>query len=71
MDDIGADRIAQEIMPHEITLRMATLDDCEAMYKWRNAEETGDVRIFNPKQISFDEHCRWLIESLKNPNHKY
>lgn len=67
VDDKGVDRIAQEIMPHEITLRMATLDDCEAIYNWRNAEETR-MHIFNSKQISWDEHCRWLKESLENPN---
>jgi len=67
VDGSGADRIAQEIMPHEITLRMATMDDCEAIYKWRNAEETRR-HIFNPKQISLDEHCRWFIQSLENPN---
>ena len=67
VDGKGAKRVAQEIMPIEITLRMATMNDCEAIYKWRNAEETRR-HIFNSEQISLDEHRRWLIESLENPN---
>ena len=67
VDGKGAKRVAQEMMPLEITLRMATMDDCEAIYKWRNAEETRR-HIFNPEQISLDEHRRWFMESLENPN---
>ena len=67
VNDRGADRIAQEVMPLDITLRMATMDDCEAIYKWRNAEETRR-HIFNSGSISLDEHHSWLMESLKNPN---
>ncbi len=67
VDDRGADRIAQEVMPLDITLRMATMDDCEAIFRWRNAEETRR-HIFNSKPISLDEHRRWFMESLENPN---
>ena len=67
VDSRGADRIVREVMPHEITLRMAIIDDCEAIYKWRNAEETRR-HIFNPEQISLDKHRIWFMESLKNPN---
>jgi UDP-2,4-diacetamido-2,4,6-trideoxy-beta-L-altropyranose hydrolase len=67
VDGKGVKRIAQEMLPLEITLRMATMDDCEAIFMWRNAEETRR-HIFNSGLISLDEHCRWLMESLKNPN---
>jgi UDP-2,4-diacetamido-2,4,6-trideoxy-beta-L-altropyranose hydrolase len=67
VDCKGAKRIAQEVMPLDITLRIATMDDCEAIYKWRNADETRR-HIFNPEQISFDKHCIWFKESLKNTN---
>ena len=67
VDGKGVKRIAQEIMPLMITLRMATMDDCEAIYKWRNAEETRRYS-FNSKQISLAQHRRWFIESLENPN---
>ena len=67
VDDKGAKRVAQEIIPSDITLRMATMDDCEAIYKWRNAEETRKY-IFNSEPISLNEHRRWFMESLENPN---
>ena len=65
VDCKGAKRIAQELMPLDISLRKATMDDCEAIYKWRNAEETRR-HIFYPEQISLDKHCTWFMESLKN-----
>ena len=69
VDGRGAKRVAQEMMPLEITLRMATMDDCEAIYKWRNAEKTRR-HIFDSKPISLDEHRRWFQESLEIPNRK-
>ena len=65
VDGSGVDRIAQEIMPHEITLHIATMDDCEAIYKWRNAQETQRYS-FKSRQILLDEHRKWFMESLKN-----
>jgi UDP-2,4-diacetamido-2,4,6-trideoxy-beta-L-altropyranose hydrolase len=67
VDCKGAKRIAQEVMPLDITLRMANMDDCEAIYKWRNAEVTRR-HIFNPEKISLDKHRKWFMESLKNTN---
>ena len=67
VDGKGAKRIIQEMMPLDIMLRMATMDDCEAIYKWRNAEETRR-HIFDSGLISLDEHRRWFMESLENPN---
>ena len=67
VDGKGVMRVSQEMMPIEITLRMATMDDCEVIYKWRNAEETRR-HIFNSEPISLDEHRRWFMESLENPN---
>jgi len=67
VDGKGAKRVGQEMMPLEITLRMATMDDCEAIYKWRTAEET-QKDSFNYRQISLDEHHKWFMESLENSN---
>ena len=69
VDGKGATRVAQEMMPLEIMLRMATMDDCEAIYKWRNAEVTRR-HIFNSEPIPLDEHRRWFMESLENPNRR-
>jgi UDP-2,4-diacetamido-2,4,6-trideoxy-beta-L-altropyranose hydrolase len=67
VDGKGVKRIAQEIMPLKVTLRMATMNDCEAIYNWRNAEETRR-HISNFEPIPLYEHRRWFMESLENPN---
>jgi len=67
VDGSGADRIAQEIMPHEITLRMATMDDCEAIFRWRNAEETRR-HFFDHGLIKWEDHCRWFEDTITNPS---
>jgi len=67
VDGKGAKRVAQEMMPLEITLRMATMDDCEAIYKWRNAEETRKY-FFDYGLIKWEDHCRWLEDTITNPN---
>lgn len=69
VDGKGANRVVQEMVPLEITLRMANMDDCKAIYRWRNAEETRKY-IFNSEPISLDEHIKWFRESLENPNRK-
>lgn len=67
VDCKGANRIAQEIVPLEITLRMATMDDCEAIYKWRNAEETRKY-FFDHGLIKWENHCRWFEDTIRNPD---
>jgi UDP-2,4-diacetamido-2,4,6-trideoxy-beta-L-altropyranose hydrolase len=67
VDGKGVKRVAPKIMPLEIILRMATMDDCKTIYNWRNAEETRRY-IFSPEQISFDKHCIWFKESIQNTN---
>lgn len=66
VDSRGADRIAQEVIPYEITLRMATMDDCESIYKWRNAEETRKY-FFDHGLIKWEDHCRWFEDTIRNP----
>jgi UDP-2,4-diacetamido-2,4,6-trideoxy-beta-L-altropyranose hydrolase len=66
VDGTGARRVAQEIMPLDITLRMATRDDCEAIYKWRNAEETRK-HLFDHGLIKWEDHCRWFENTIRNP----
>lgn len=67
VDGKGAKRVAQDMMPLEITLRIATMDDCEAIYKWRNAEETRKY-FFDPSLIMWKEHCRWFEDTITNPD---
>ena len=67
VDGKGAKRLAQEILPLDITLRMATIDDCEAIYKWRNAEETRR-HFFDHGLIKWEDHRRWLENTIRNPD---
>ncbi|OEU67725.1 MAG: UDP-2,4-diacetamido-2,4,6-trideoxy-beta-L-altropyranose hydrolase [Desulfobacterales bacterium PC51MH44] len=67
VDGKGAKRVAQEIMPLDITLRMATMDDCEAIYKWRNAEETRR-HFFDHGLIKWEDHCRWFEDTIRIPD---
>ena len=67
VDGKGVKRIAQEIMPLKITLRMATMDDCEAIYNWRNAEETRR-HFFDHDLIKWEDHWRWFGDTIRNPN---
>lgn len=66
VDGKGAKRVAQDMMPFKITLRMATMDDCEAIYKWRNAEETRKYS-FDHGLITWKDHCRWFEDAIINP----
>jgi len=65
VDGRGADRIVQKVIPHEITLRMATIDDCEAIFGWRNAGETRKY-FFDHALIKWEDHCRWLEDTIRN-----
>ena len=66
VDCKGAKRIAQEVMPVAITLRMATVDDCKTIYKWRNAEVTR-MHFFDHGFIKWEDHCRWFEKTIRNP----
>ncbi|MDL2123088.1 MAG: UDP-2,4-diacetamido-2,4,6-trideoxy-beta-L-altropyranose hydrolase [Deltaproteobacteria bacterium] len=66
VDGKGVKRIAQEMLPIEITLRMATMDDCEAIFRWRNAEETRKY-FFDHGLIKWEDHCRWFEDTIRNP----
>jgi len=67
VDGKGVKRVTQEMIPLEITLRMATMDDCEAIYEWRNAEETRK-HFFDHGLIKWEDHCRWLEDTIRNPD---
>jgi len=67
VDGRGADRISQEVMPLDITLRIATMNDCESIYKWRNAEESRR-HFFDRGLIKWEDHCRWFEDTIRNPD---
>lgn len=66
VDAKGAQRLAALLCPPEIHIRRAVMDDCDSVYKWRNAEETRR-HIFDDKPIPLDAHRSWFCSTLNNP----
>lgn len=50
-----------------ITLREATIEDCDDLYRWRNDPVTRQ-QSFNDNEISYEEHCNWFKNALKDSN---
>lgn len=67
VDARGAGRIANLLLPPQIDVRRATPEDVDAIYQWRNAEETRRY-IFNSEPISLESHRSWYFAALQNPN---
>lgn len=67
VDEKGVGRVANVLLPPRITLRRASIEDCEAVYLWRNAEETRQY-IFSDDPIPFEVHREWFSRAIENPN---
>jgi UDP-2,4-diacetamido-2,4,6-trideoxy-beta-L-altropyranose hydrolase len=67
VDGRGSSRVAGWLSPPHIILRPAKMEDCDAIYRWRNSEETRR-HIFHPDSIPLDSHIRWFRKSLEDTN---
>lgn len=67
VDAKGANRVVNLIIPPLIILRRASLEDCDPIYEWRNAQETRRY-IFNAEPIPLEAHRDWYLKTLENPN---
>ena len=67
VDGRGSLRVAGWLSPPHIILRRATIEDCDAIYRWRNAEETRR-HIFHPDPIPLESHIRWFRKLLEDAN---
>jgi len=67
VDAKGTQRVADLLLPPQISIRRADPADCDAIYKWRNAEETRRY-IFGAESIPLDIHRSWYFQTLENPN---
>lgn len=65
VDAKGAGRVAAFLAPLPISLRRVIPEDCDAIYAWRNDEETRRY-IFNSEPITIEAHRRWFFSSLEN-----
>lgn len=67
VDAKGNHRVAGLLCPPQISIRRTTIDDCDSMYEWRNAEETRRY-IFDAQAIPLETHRIWFANTLNNPN---
>lgn len=69
VDGKGAERIVDHFMAKSLDLRRAGPDDCEGIYRWRNAVET---RRFSgdPEPITYETHVAWYRKMLSDQNHE-
>lgn len=49
----------------EMYLREATKEDCNILFEWVNDSVTRQ-NSFNSEVITYDKHCEWFNNSLKN-----
>jgi UDP-2,4-diacetamido-2,4,6-trideoxy-beta-L-altropyranose hydrolase len=66
VDGRGVERVCSRMNSNEIMMRLARLEDCNAVYAWRNAEETR-VFIFDSEPIPFSVHHKWFTRMLADP----
>jgi len=44
---------------NKITLREATIDDCDELYRWRNDPVTRE-QFFDSEVVPYEEHQKWF-----------
>lgn len=66
VDAEGVQRVVRTLCPPRISIRRAVAEDCDAVYAWRNAEETRRY-IFDDRTIPLETHREWFRNTLDNP----
>lgn len=54
-------------MVRQMKIRLAEPKDCEDLFNWFNDEQSRQSRI-NQNTVSYESHCEWFNNSLKNPS---
>lgn len=65
-DGEGARRVADRLLPRDVALRAAGLEDCDTVHAWRNAEEAR-LGAFDPAPIPLEAHRAWYRRVLADP----
>lgn len=47
----------------EISLRAIKREDCDILFRWRNAPKVREASL-NSEEISYDNHCNWFERQL-------
>lgn len=66
-DAKGVHRVASALLPREVKVRPATMQDARSIYLWRTAPAIQAVSRF-ADHFSFEAHCDWLERTLANPS---
>lgn len=67
VDGLGAERVVRRLLSGNISLRNASLSDCETVFQWRNSPEVRSSS-FNQEPINFEDHAAWYTAALSNPD---
>jgi RimJ/RimL family protein N-acetyltransferase len=67
VDGRGVDRVARALDARPIALRAAGARDCNAVYAWRNADETRR-HAHDSAAISPAAHAEWFARTLTDPS---
>ena len=52
-------------MIEKITIRKAKKEDLDLLYRWSN-EPSVRAQSFSTSEISYEEHCNWFSQKLKD-----
>lgn len=70
VDGQGCKRLVQAMLACQFSLRPATLDDCETVFRWANEPLTRQAS-FHAQSITWPEHSLWFAERLADPEHVF
>lgn len=66
-DGLGTHRVVALMLPPSLKLCRATLADAAMLLQWRNHPRVRQ-HFFDPKEISLEQHTRWLATTLNAPD---
>lgn len=66
VDGRGVLRVIASMECDDVEIRLATLDDSEKLFRWRNHQNIREVSR-NTGVIGWQEHQRWIASVLANP----
>jgi UDP-2,4-diacetamido-2,4,6-trideoxy-beta-L-altropyranose hydrolase len=66
VDGLGAERVAEALLPGMLEFRRATLEDSENLLRWRNHPAIRGASLDN-REISRSTHEAWMARTLADP----
>jgi len=65
VDAVGTNRVSNILFPQQVFIRRATIEDCDAIYAWRNSKQTRRY-AFNAGSISTEDHREWYRNTIES-----